>query len=223
VRLDGGFATPEMFDGLERLNVEYMVNMGKNARLEKLAEPLMASVREEAARTGKTATEYRAVRYQARSWTRPRRVVVKAEVTVDPRDPEKAPRDNPRFVVTNVERLMPRYVYARDYCGRGRCENRIKEFKQDGFSGRTSCKRFEANQLRLLLAHVAYALIQLLRLALSGTPLSTWQYGTIRCRLIKQPALVKVTTRRILFQLPRDGPNTITLCQVGNRLASEHN
>jgi hypothetical protein len=223
VRLDGGFATPEMFSALEALNVEYMVNLPKNERLRALAEPLMEGVREAARRSGETEKRYGSVMYRAGTWPHARRVVIKAEVTVDPRAADKAPRDNPRFVATNVHRLMPYYVYARDYCGRARSENRIKEFKNDGYSGRTSCSRFAANQLRLLLAHVAYALVQLLRLELHDTPMAEWQYGTLRTRLIKQPVLVARTARRTRIQMPRDGPNTDAFRRVARRLAASIN
>jgi hypothetical protein len=218
VRLDGGFATPQMLAGLEALNVEYLVNIAKNSALEAEAAKFMEEARAETEQTGQRARRFGSTMYCAKSWPHARRVVIKAEVTVDPKSPEKGPRDNPRFVVTNIYRRSPEFLYATVYCGRARPENRIKEFKHDGALGRNSCTRFLANQLRLLIAHLAYSLIQLMRLAFSDTPLAIWQYGRMRLELIKQPAIVRVTTRRLVFQLPRAGPNAELLSDIGRHL-----
>ena len=147
-------------------------------------------------------------------------MVVKAEVTVDPQEPQRGLRDNPRFVVTNIYRRTPKHIYENIYCARARCENRIKELKLDGALGRGSCTRFLANQLRLLIVHLAYAVIQLMRLALADTPVGSWQYGRLRLMLIKQPAMVSRSTRRTVFRLPRAGPHVQLLSDIGNRLAA---
>ena len=116
--------------------------------------------RAESTRTGRTAHVYAETRYAAATWNDARRVVIKAEVV---RLDDREPRDNPRFVVTNL-RHAPRYVYERVYCARGDIENRIKELLDGLQIDRTSCCRFWANQLRVLMTAAAYVLMQELRL-----------------------------------------------------------
>ena len=72
--------------------------------------------------------------------------------------PAGKPQDNPRFVVTNL-RQTPRFIYEKVYCGRGDIENRIKELHDGLQIDRTSCSRFWANQLRVLLTAAAYVLM----------------------------------------------------------------
>ena len=124
VRLDGGFATPEIFDVLDaEPRLDYVVAMAKNAVLVRHAEPAMAAARVQSEERGETEHVYTDVVYAARTWGRERRVVIKAEVV---RLTGRAPQDNSRFVVTNL-RQTPRFIYERIYCARGDIENRIKE------------------------------------------------------------------------------------------------
>ena len=124
VRLDAGFATPEVFDFLDTCpRLDYVVSMPKNAVLVRHAEPAMTRARARSARSGRTEHVYGETHYAAGSWKRQRRVVIKAEVV---RLAGREPRDNPRFVVTNLGR-PPRSVYEKVYCARGDIENRIKE------------------------------------------------------------------------------------------------
>ena len=161
VRLDGGFATPEIFDFLDaEPGLDYVVAMGKNAVLQRHAEPAMAVARAQSEASGRTEHVYTDTRYAARTWSRERRVVIKAEVV---RLKGREPRDNPRFVVTNL-RQTPRFVYEKVYCARGDIENRIKELLDGLQIDRTSCCKFWANQLRVLLTAAAYVLMQELRL-----------------------------------------------------------
>ena len=129
VRLDGGFAGPEMFEFLEAEGVEYVVAMAENAVLKRLAEPLMKKARRLSKRSGQTEHLYGQCRYAAKSWNRERRVIIKAEVV---RLSSREPRDNARFVVTNLRRV-PHRVYEAVYCQRGHLENRIKELRLAGF------------------------------------------------------------------------------------------
>src|SRR6266849_3057335 len=122
VRLDGGFASAPLFTFLERAQVEYVVAMPSNARLAKRARRLMGKARVLSRTTGRTEHLYGETRYAARKWTRTRRVVIKAEVV---RHPGRAPKNNPRFVITNLAD-PPEAVYQ-VYCGRGDMENRLKE------------------------------------------------------------------------------------------------
>lgn len=214
VRLDGGFASPEIYRGLEELGVKYVIAMGSNQRLEAVVEPVLEKVRQQVARKGETCQTFESFSYRADSWERSRRVVAKVEVTVDSRDRSKRPRDNVRFVVTNVYNLMPRYVYWRDYTKRAKIENRIKEVKIDGALGRSSCNRFLANQFRLLFAQIAYLLIQLLRLHAPDATIRRWQYGQIRVKLLKHAGIVTNSRRRTLVSTPRDGPYTDALMRT---------
>jgi hypothetical protein len=203
VRLDGGFASPEIFTFLDAQRVEYVVAMAKNAVLERHAEPLMQEVRQWSEASGRTEQDYGVCEYAARSWQgRTRRVVMKAEVV---RLAEREPRDNPRFVVTNVKR-SPRWVYEDFYCGRGEVENRIKELHHGLEIDRTSCTRFWANQLRVLLTAAAYVLMQELRLRARGTQCARWQVSTLRERLLKLGVWIETSVRRVVLHLPLGAP-----------------
>ena len=161
VRLDAGFATPEIFDHLEAAGVEYVVAMAKNAVLARHAEPSVAPLRAVVATTQDTATTYAEAAYQAGTWAAPRRTIIKAEVVWHQ---GREPRDNPRFVITNL-RQTPEWIYTHVYCARGDSENRLKELKHALAFGRTSCTRFWANQLRITLTAAAFVLCQELQLA----------------------------------------------------------
>ena len=150
VRLDGGYAEPALFEFLDEVEVDYLVGIARNAVLKRLAEPWMVAARDLSAAAGVTAHRYGELRYAARTWDRERRVILKAEVV---QHPGRDPKDNPRFVVTNLAG-SPRRLYERRYCPRGEIENRIKELF-DVALDRTSCVRFRANQLRVLLAAAA--------------------------------------------------------------------
>jgi len=202
VRLDGGFAAPETFAFLEAQRVEYLVNMAGNAVLEKLAEPFMELARERAARTGQAAQMYARLWYGAHTWPHARPVVCKAEVVIGA---DGSARDNPRFVVSNLDEL-PRRVYRKRYCRRGEVENRIKELINGVALGRTSCTAFLANQLRVFFSAAAYALFQVLRAACAGTELARAQVQRLRDTLVKVSAYVRRVTRRLYLALPETYP-----------------
>ena len=204
VRLDGGFATPEVFDYLDaEPRLDYVVAMAKNAVLMRHAESALQAARAQSATTGETAHVYGAAHYAARTWAAERRVVFKAEVV---RLGERAPRDNPRFVVTNL-RQTPRFLYEKVYCARGDIENRIKELLDGLQIDRTSCCRFWANQLRVLLTAAAYALLQELRLRAARTSCARAQVTWLRNRLIKLGVPVVGSVRRFVLHLPRATPH----------------
>ena len=160
VRLDGGFATPEIFDFLDaEPRLDYVVAMAKNAVLQRHAESAMQVARAQSEVRGETAHVYTDTRYAAGTWDHERRVVIKAKVV---RLGDREPRDNPRFVVTNL-RQTPRFIYEKVYCARGDIENRIKELLDGLQIDRTSCCLFSANQLRVFLTAAAYVLMQELR------------------------------------------------------------
>ena len=203
VRLDGGFACPEVLaflDAQPRLN--YVVAMAKNTVLSRRARRLMATARRLSRESGETAHVYGELRYAARKWAHKRRLVVKAEVV---RHPGREPKENPRFVVTNVPGT-PRWIYERVYCGRGEIENRIKELHHGLEIDRTSCSRFLANQFRVLLTAAAYVLFQELRRRAQRTSCARAQVSTLRERLLKIGTQLVVSVRRVVLHLPDSFP-----------------
>ncbi len=203
VRLDGGFATPEMFDFLDaEPGLDYVVAMAENAVLTRCAEPAMVDARVLSDTSGQTEHVYTEASYAAGTWPHERRVVIKAEVV---RLAGREPRENPRFVVTNL-RQTPRFMYEHVYCARGDIENRIKELHDGLQIGRTSCCRFWANQLRVLLTAAAYVLMQELRLRAARTACARTQVTGLRERLLKLGAHVVVSVRRIVLHLPTSTP-----------------
>ena len=157
----------------------------------------MSEVRHLSAQSGVTEHRYAETTYQAKTWSQERRVIFKAEVT---RYPGRPPRDNPRYVVTNM-RGSAKHIYENIYCRRGDFENRLKELKNDLSMDRLSCSRFLANQFRVILATAAFALFQELR---QGAPtLRRATVSRLRLELIKLAARVRTSVRRIVMSLPR--------------------
>jgi Transposase DDE domain group 1 len=205
VRLDGGFACPEIFDFFDsQKDVDYVVAMGKNPVLERKAKRLMGRARRLSREAGQTEHVFGECRYAAKTWKdHKRRVIIKAEVV---RHPGREPKDNPRFVVTNLSQT-PQWIYKKVYCGRGEIENRIKELHHGLEMDRTSCSRFWANQLRVTLTAAAYVLMQEIRRKAARTAFARAQVSTLREHLFKIGAHVTVSVRRILVQLPACFPN----------------
>jgi len=185
----------------ETHGVHYVFGLARNARLRRKIAPQMRQAREEHRRTGKPARVFAELRYRTRkSWSRSRRVVAKAEYL------EKG--ENPRYVVTSLaaEEWPAQPLYEQCYCARGEMENRIKEQFQL-FSDRLSTETMRANQLRLYFSSLAYVLVAALRrLGLRGTEWATAQVDTLRLRLLKIAAQVRVTARRIRIRYSRSYP-----------------
>jgi hypothetical protein len=216
VRLDGGFAHPAVLEFLDaQPKLEYVVAMAKNAVLKRVAETGMRRARQLSRRSGKTEHIYGEVRYQAGKWPRLRRVIIKAEVVLAA---DKEPRDNPRFVITNMKQ-SPQWIYEQVYCQRGDVENRIKEL-HDLDIDRTSCTSFWANQFRVLLTAAAYVLMQELRLRAAGTACARAQVGMLRERLLKLGARVLVSVRRVVVHLPASFPFLPTFHRVALALGA---
>ncbi len=201
VRLDGGFCCPDVLDYLDGQKVEYLVGMAKNSVLQEMAAADVTLARECFAIAGTTIPVYGEQRYAAGTWDRQRRVIHKAEVVALP---GRAPRNNLRFVVTNMCRTS-REVYD-IYRRRGDSENRIKELKGELDLGRLSCHGFWANQLRLLLSAAAFVLMQTLRLRLAKIGLAAAQVGTLRLRLLKIGGRVTRSVRRYVVHLAAAHP-----------------
>lgn len=151
VRLDGGFACPEILQFLETERVDYTIAMAGNAVLDRLAEPWMKRARRLSAASGQTECLYAECRYAAGTWSQKRRIVIKAEVV---RLQGREPRDNARFVITNL-RSAPQRLYEDIYCQRAHIELRIKELHYGLEIERTSCTRFWAHQFRVLMSAAA--------------------------------------------------------------------
>ena len=197
VRLDGGFACPAVLDFLDcEPKVEYIVNLAANAVLKRKAESAMKRARRASRISGQTEHVYGECRYATRkTWPWKRRIIYKAEMV---RALNKEPKDNPRFVVTNL-RHSPQWIYEKVYCPRGDVENRIKELHDGMQIGRTSCSNFWANTFRVILTAAAYVLMQEMRLHLAPTRHARAQVSTLRERFLKLGAQVVVSVRRIVL------------------------
>ncbi len=199
IRLDGGFGTPEVLDFLDELaGVEYVVGLANWAPLKKRANKAEAEAKRAHRRTGRTTQVFGETVYQTKtSWPHPRRVVFKAEM-VD--YPGREPQPNLRFVVTNMKRT-PKGVYSW-YCQRGDAENRIKELKEGLAMDRTSCCSFLANLFRVQLTVAAYVLFQELAHQARRTKYRNAQVTRLREKLLKLPAWIEESVRRVVVHLP---------------------
>ena len=197
-RGDSGFCRHKMLTWCERKGVGYITGLAKNSRLSKFSADLIQWAEVEYSRTGEKQRIFGEITYAARSWGKTRRVIVKAE--------HSPMGSNPRFVITNLEG-DPQELYDNLYCQRGDMENRIKEQQLDLFADRTSASKWWPNQLRLLLASLAYTLLAAIRrLALAGTELARATCGTIRLKLLKIGAIIIRNTRRIRFLMSSSYP-----------------
>lgn len=198
VRADSGFCRWKILRFCERNGLGYVIGLARNPVLQRLAEPFMQEAEDRFQRTGAKQRRFHEVHYAAKTWDRQRRVIVKAERLVQ--------GPNCRFVVTNLHD-EPQAIYDGLYTARGEMENRIKEQQLGLFADRTSCRKFLANQFRLLLASAAYVLIEhLRRVGLGGTELAKAQVTTIRLKLFKIAARVVTSVRRVVFHLSSSYP-----------------
>lgn len=204
VRTDAGFNDPRLLDLLEALRVNYVLAYQNNAKLKVWAKRYLPLMRRNCERSGRTVRMLTEKRYRAQTWPRERRMIMKVEVLAYP---DRAPKDNVRFVVTNL-RHGPERIYA-IYCARGDAENRIKELKNELEIDRTSCSSFLANQLRVLLTLTAYVLLQEMRWQLRGTKLARAQVGRLRGLLLKVGAWIRESRRRITLTLPAAHPHQV--------------
>jgi len=192
LRADSGFCREELMAWCEKHAVDYVFGLARNERLRrKIAKPMRQAKREQR-RTGHAARVFTEFFYRTqKSWSRSRRVVAKAEYL--------AGKENPRYLVTSLgkQAWSAQKLYEQLYCARGEMENRIKE-QLSLFSDRLSTESLRSNQLRLYLSSLAYVLVEALRrLALAGTEWAEYQVETIRLRLLKIAAQVRITARRI--------------------------
>src|SRR6201988_1024261 len=216
LRADSGFAREELMAWCEANGVHFLLGLAKTDRL--IAE-IKAELEQAAAlsrRTGKPARRFKDFRWRTRtSWSRARRVVAKAEWTKD--------EANPRFVVTSLTRAecKARYLYEKVYCARGDMENRIKECQLDLYADRTSTATMRANQLRLWFYSMAYVLLcALRRIGLEETNFAKATCGTIRLKLLKIGALVRISVRRIKIAMASACPVATTWALAASRLVA---
>jgi hypothetical protein len=196
LRADSGFCREELMSWCESSHVDYLFGLARNKRLRRIigAEMHQAQMLHQA--SGKAARVFAEFSYQTRkSWSCARRVVAKAEYL------DKG--ENPRFVVTSLtaEQWAAQDLYEKFYCARGEMENRIKE-QMCLFADRLSTDEMKGNQLRLYFSALAYTLMEALRrLGLKGTAWAEAQVDTIRLKLLKIGAVVRLSVRRVLLQL----------------------
>jgi hypothetical protein len=196
LRADSGFCREELMAWCEQNRVDYAFGLARNKRLAKIVGAQMQQARMLHQSTGKAARVFAEFDYQThKSWSRARRVVAKAEYL------DKG--ENPRFVVTSLtaEQWATQDLYEKFYCARGDMENRIKE-QMCLFADRLSTNEMKGNQLRLYFSALGYTLMEALRrLGLEGTEWAEAQVDTIRLKLLKIGAIVRLSVRRITLQL----------------------
>src|SRR5271168_4025946 len=202
LRADSGFAREDLMAWCEAYGVDFLFGLAKNERLIAEIKTELDLVAAKSRRTGRMERRFKSFMWTTRrTWSRRRRVVAKAEWTQG--------EANPRFVVTSLGRdeCKAKYLYEKLYCARGDMENRIKECQLDLYADRTSTATMRANQLRLWFASMAYVLIcALRRIALDHTQFAKASCGTIRLKLLKIGALVKISVRRIKIAMASGHP-----------------
>jgi hypothetical protein len=196
IRADAGFAVPALYDYCEKEGIDYAVGLITNPRLVALAEPLLERAQQRYEAEGLKARLLAEGSYRAESWERKRRVVYKAEAMAE--------GTNTRFVVTNKTE-KPEQLYGW-YVGRGETENRIKDFKLALKADRLSCRRFWANQFRLILHAAAYWLLDTLRKRLMEAGTRRMQLDTLRLRLIKIGGRVRQLLTKVRLHLASGHP-----------------
>jgi hypothetical protein len=206
VRGDSGFCREEIMAWCESAGVYYCLGLAKNPVLLEQLGPSLADARTRHCLSGARVRAFAEFAYQTqKTWSRARRVIGKAEVS--------ALGDNPRFLVTNLPargfkgdqdraRFIPTRLYEEVYCARGEMENLLKQQTLDLRADRMSTHYLASNQLRLWLATLAYLLMERLRaLGLAGTDLASATAGSVRLKLLKVAAQVRVSVRRVYVQL----------------------
>ena len=214
VRGDSGFCREHLMRWCEANGVAYLFGLAKNSRLLALLEPELQQAQQQFTQTKEPARVFKDFSYCTRdSWSRERRVVGKAEYL------GKGP--NPRFVVTSLspQEFAAQALYEQEYCGRGDMENRLKEQQLMLFANRVSCATMRANQVRLCLATVAYIVLRALRqFGLGQTELAQAQCDTVRLKLLKVGAVIRVTVRRVWVALSEAYPLRAVFVHVWERL-----
>ncbi|MDQ2834556.1 MAG: IS1380 family transposase [Acidobacteriota bacterium] len=213
LRADSGFCRDALMNWCETNHVDYVFGLARNQRLRQIIDAQMTAACLLQEQTQQAARVFTELVYETRdSWTCSRRVIAKAEYL--------AKGENPRFVVTSLDaaHLPAQPLYEQLYCARGEMENRIKE-QFSLFSDRTSTAYLRSNQLRLYLSSIAYLLLEgLRRLGLQGTAMARAQCQTIRLKLLKIGALVRVTVRKVWLSLSSGYPHQALFARIFQQL-----
>lgn len=214
LRADSGFCREQIMSWCEANGVDYLFGLAKNRRLVRAIGAELQQAKREFEQTGKPARVFRELQYRTRkSWSRKRRVVAKAE--------HLAKGANPRFVVTSIRpaQMAARQLYEDLYCARGEMENRIKEQQLWLFADRTSTAYLRSNQIRLYFSSFTYLLMQALRrLGLKGTEMARAQCGTIRLKLLKIGAQIRITVRKVWVSMVSACPFAALFAQAYGNL-----
>jgi hypothetical protein len=219
LRADSGFAREELMAWCEANSVDFLFGLAKNDRLIAEIKTELELAAAKSRRTGRPERRFKSFMWMTRrTWSRRRRVVAKAEWTQG--------EANPRFVVTSLARdeCKAKYLYEKVYCARGDMENRIKECQLDLYADRTSTATMRANQLRLWFYSMAYILLcATRRIGLHDTEFAKATCGTIRLKLLKIGALVRVSVRRIKVAMASGCPAAQVWGLAATRLAAAAN
>lgn len=215
VRGDSGFCRDWLMSWCEDESVDYVLGVARNARLEEKVGPLLMHAEQLCEARGRTVKLYTYFEWRTlETWSRKRLVIAKGE--------HSQRGSNPRFIVTSLRCKSikdAKRLYRRVYCARGDMENRIKEQQLHLFADRTSAHTMRANQVRLYLSSMAYLLISAIRrLALVGTDMAKAQCDTIRLRLLKIGARLRVTARRVWVHMASSCPAAEIFMQAWHRL-----
>jgi hypothetical protein len=215
LRADSGFARETLMAWCEQNRVDYVFGLARNERLVAVIEQEFAAAQKASENSGQPARRFKDFQWSTiDSWSRRRRVIAKAEWTQG--------EANPRFIVTSLKRAeaAARYLYEDIYCARGDMENRIKECQLDLYADRTSAATMRANQLRLWFASMAYVLIcALRRIGLAETVFANATCGTIRLKLLKIGALIRISVRRVRIAMASACPAADEWARAAHRLA----
>jgi len=215
LRADSGFCRESLMSWCEAQQVEYVFGFARNERLRRILDPQMQQAAVLHRQSGQAARVFTEFAYETNSsWSRPRRVVAKAE--------QIEGKQNPRYVVTSLQAAHwpARQLYEELYCARGDMENRIKE-QYSLFAGRVSAATMRANQLRLYLSAAAYVLMSAFRrLALSGTAWARAQCATIRSQLLRIGAQVRITARKVWISIASSYPHCRVFAHAHQQLRS---
>src|SRR4249919_3912044 len=219
LRADSGFAREDLMAWCEANGVDFLFGLAKNERLIAEIKTELDVVAAKSRRTGRMERRFKSFMWMTRrTWSRRRRIVAKAEWTRG--------EANPRFVVTSLgsHECKAKYLYEKVYCARGDMENRIKECQLDLYADRTSTATMRANQLRLWFYSMAYVLLcATCRIGLPHTPFAKATCGTLRLKLLKIGALVRVSVRRIKVAMASACPAAHTWGCAAKRLAAAAN
>lgn len=193
IRADSGFCRDEIMTWCEDHGIGFVLGIARNPRLERMVKKPLRKAMLQCAKTNAAVRTFEDLRYRTQgTWSRRRRVVAKCEALPKGK--------NPRFIVTSFSKdaINARTLYEDVYCARGEMENKIKEQQRFLFADRTSTHLMRSNQVRLYFSSIAYLLLSALRrIGLAGTEMATAQCDTIRSKLLKIGARIRITFRRI--------------------------